>query len=155
MEVALQSLRVALTMVLVLLAGAMAVASAGAATTPAQRAMVDQVNAVRTAHGLRPFRAHPMLHRTARRYARWMLRHDYFGHQQRIRAGSRFSLVGENLAWHSGWRPRVTGTVRAWLGSPGHRALLLDPRFRWLGAGMARGNLSGMAATTWVLHFGG
>jgi uncharacterized protein YkwD len=149
-----QSLRVALTTVLVLLAGAMLVASAGA-TTPAQRAMVDQVNAVRAAHGLNPFRADPLLHRTARRYARWMLRNDYFGHQERIRAGSRFALVGENLAWHSGWRPRVAGTVRAWLGSPGHRALLLDPRFRWLGAGMARGTLSGTAGTTWVLHFGG
>ena len=129
--------------------------TAAQAASPAQRAMVKQVNSVRAAHGLRPLRAAPALHRSARRYAAWMLRHDYFGHLRRIRASSRFGLLGENLAWHSGRRPRIGWTVRAWLGSPGHRALLLHPRFRWLGAGMARGTMGARSATAWVLHFGG
>jgi uncharacterized protein YkwD len=154
MEGPVQSLRVALTTVLVLLAGVTLVGPAGAAT-PTQRAMVEQVNAVRAGHGLSPLGAAPALHRSARHYARWMVRNDYFGHLQRIRGGGRFDLLGETLAWHSGMRPRVAWTVRAWLGSPGHRALLLDPRFRWLGAGMARGRMSGTAATVWVLHLGG
>jgi uncharacterized protein YkwD len=154
MEEPVQSLRVVLTTVLALSAGVTLVGPAGAAT-PVQRAMVEQVNAVRAGHGLRALRASPALHRSARRYARWMVRSDYFGHLSRIRAAGDFDLLGETLAWHSGSRPRVGGTVRAWLGSPGHRALLLDPRFRWLGAGMARGRLSGTAATVWVLHLGG
>ena len=150
----MQSLRMALTTVLALLAGVTLVGPAGAAT-PVQRAMVDEVNAVRAGHGLRSLSAAPVLHRSARRYARWMVRNDYFGHLSRIRAASRFALLGETIAWHSGLRARVAWTVRAWLGSPGHRALLLDPRFRWLGAGMARGRLSGTTATVWVLHLGG
>jgi uncharacterized protein YkwD len=44
--------------------------------------------------------------------------------------------------------------VRGWMQSPPHRALILHLGFRWLGAGMARGRLSGQRATTWVLHFG-
>jgi uncharacterized protein YkwD len=136
---------------LLLLAGT----TAAQAASPAQRAMVQKVNSVRAAHGLRALRQAPKLRRSARSYAAWMLRHDYFGHLGRIRASSRFGLLGENLAWHSGGRPRVGWTVRAWLGSPGHRALLLHPRFRWLGAGMARGTMGSYRATAWVLHFGG
>jgi uncharacterized protein YkwD len=129
--------------------------TAAQAASPAQQAMVHKVNSVRAAHGLRPLHPAPALHHSADRYAAWMLRHDYFGHLRRIRASSRFGLLGENLAWHSGGRPRVGWTVRAWLGSPGHRALLLHPRFRWLGAGMARGTMGSYRATAWVLHFGG
>jgi uncharacterized protein YkwD len=136
---------------LLLLAGT----TAAHAASPAQHAMVKQVNSVRAAHGLRPLRPTPALHRSATRYAAWMLHHNYFGHLRRIRASSRFGLLGENLAWHSGGRPRIGWTVRAWLGSPGHRALLLHPRFRWLGAGMARGTMGARRATAWVLHFGG
>jgi uncharacterized protein YkwD len=125
-----------------------------AAARPVERAMLEKVNSVRADHDLEPLRAAPRLHRSARRYARWMLRHDYFGHQERIRA-PRFRLLGENLAWHTGRRPRVRGTFRAWLRSPGHRALILDARFRWIGAGMARGRMGEQPATTWVLHLGG
>jgi uncharacterized protein YkwD len=83
-----------------------------------------------------------------------MLRADYFGHQPRIRASSRYSRLGENLAWRTGPRPRVRYTVAAWLNSPPHRALMLSRGFRWLGAGVARGRLDGRAGTAWVLHFG-
>ena len=145
--------RRAATAVLVLLAALPALPASAA--TPAENEMVEQVNAVRADQGLRPFRAEPRLGRSAGSYAQWMLRHDYFGHLERIRAASGFSLVGENLAWHTGLRPRVAGTVRAWLDSPPHRALMLSSRFRWIGAGMARGRLDGLISTTWVLHLGG
>ena len=142
------------TALLVLLAGALPAMPAGAAT-PVEDEMVDQVNAVRAGQGLKPLRPEPRLNQSAGSYAQWMLRHDYFGHQERIRATAGFARLGENLAWHTGWRPRVTGTVRAWLDSPGHRALMLSSRFRWIGAGTARGRLNGLAGTTWVLHLGG
>jgi uncharacterized protein YkwD len=117
--------------------------------------MLAAVNEVRAQHGLPGYRGSRTLHRSARRYARWMLRSDYFGHVSRIRASSRYSLLGENLAWHSGRRPRIRRTVRAWMRSPTHRALILHPGFRWLGAGIARGRLQGYMGTAWVLHFGG
>jgi uncharacterized protein YkwD len=142
------------TALLVLLAGGLPAMPAGAAA-PAEDEMVDQVNAVRAGQGLRPLRPEARLNRSAGSYAEWMLRNDYFGHQERIRAARGFARVGENLAWHSDWRPRVAGTVQAWLDSPGHRALMLSSSFRWIGAGMARGRMGGLAGTTWVLHLGG
>jgi uncharacterized protein YkwD len=128
---------------------------ASAEAHPLQHRMLNAVNDVRTAHGLRPLRGAPRLHRSARSYARWMVRHNYFGHLGRIRASGRFSLLGENLAWHSGRRPAVRRTLRQWMGSAGHRALILSGSFRWAGAGMTRGQLGGRMATVWVLHFGG
>ena len=130
-------------------------ASAQAANRDLQQRMLGAVNEVRAKHGLGPFRGAGSLNRSASRYARWMLRADYFGHLARIRASSRFSLLGENLAWHSGRRPRVARTVRLWMNSSLHRALILHPSFRWLGAGVARGRLYGRRATSGVLHFGG
>jgi uncharacterized protein YkwD len=120
-----------------------------------QQRMLHALNAVRAQHGLAPFHGSASLHRSASAYARWMLRSDYFGHLSRIRASGRFARLGEALAWHSGGRAHVTRTVRHWMHSPPHRALILHPGFRWVGAGMARGRLRGHGATTWVLHFGG
>lgn len=134
--------------------GAAAPTPAGAAI-PEEKAMVGKVNAVRADHGLRALRSSSSLGASARRYAHWMLRADYFGHQQRIRASSRYSRLGENLAWHPGRRTRVRSTLRSWLSSAPHRALLLSRGFRWLGAGTARGRMGPRAGTTWVLHFGG
>jgi len=129
-------------------------ASAGARTM-IHVDMLHAVNAVRAQHGLAPFRHAKTLHRSASKYARWMLRADYFGHLSRIRASSRFSLLGENLAWNAGRRWRVGRTVRSWMNSPPHRALILHPGFHWMGAGVARGRLGGRMVTAWVLHFGG
>lgn len=117
--------------------------------------MVATVNNVRADHGLRPLRPAPRLARSAGRYARWMLRTDYFGHLSRIRASSRFRVLGETLAWHTGRRVRVRATVRSWLRSPPHRALILSGSFRWIGAGHARGRLHSRPSTMWVLHLGG
>ncbi len=124
------------------------------ASTPAEQRMVKKVNAVRAGHGLPRVRASRPLGSSAGRYARWMLRADYFGHLSRIRASSRYSTLGENLAWHTYRRPRVGYTMRSWLHSPPHRGLILSSGFRWVGAGVARGRLNGRAGTTWVLHFG-
>lgn len=120
-----------------------------------QAAMVRAVNDARTSHDLRPLRRETRLARSARAYARWMLRVDYFGHVDRIRTSARFRVLGETIAWHTGRRARVRGTLRRWLRSPPHRALILSRRFRWIGAGLARGRMHGRPSTTWVLHLGG
>ena len=130
-------------------------AGAGAVGDELPQRMVAAVNEVRAQHGLPALGASASLHRSARRYARWMLRADYFGHLDRIRASSSYSMLGENLSWHSGGRPRIARTVRSWMNSAPHRALILHPGFRWLGAGLARGKLGGRRVTAWVLHLGG
>jgi uncharacterized protein YkwD len=139
----------------VLACGAVLAVPAPAVADGNQQRMLQVLNAVRAQHGLAPFHGSASLHRSASAYARWMLRSEYFGHLGRIRASGRFSRLGEALAWHSERGARVSRTVRRWMHSPPHRALILYPGFRWLGAGMARGRLSGQRATTWVLHFGG
>jgi hypothetical protein len=130
-------------------------AGAGADETELPRRMLAAVNEARAHHGLAAFDGAPTLHRSARRYARWMLRADYFGHLGSIRASSRFSLLGENLSLHPGSSPRVSATVRRWMHSPPHRGLILHPSLSWLGAGVAHGRLDGRGVTAWVLHFGG
>jgi uncharacterized protein YkwD len=139
----------------VLACGAVLAVAAPVGADGNRQRMLHALNVVRAQHGLAPFHGSSSLRHSASAYARWMLRADFFGHLSRIRARGSFSTIGEALAWHSGGRARVHRTVRAWMHSPPHRALILHPGFRWLGAGMARGSLSGQRATTWVLHFGG
>jgi uncharacterized protein YkwD len=139
----------------VLACGAMLAVAAPAPADGNQQRMLQALNAVRSQYGLAPFHGSASLHRSASAYARWMLRSEYFGHLDRIRASRRFARLGEALAWHSGRGARVSRTVRGWMQSAPHRALILHPGFRWVGAGVARGRLSGRRATTWVLHFGG
>ncbi|HEX2127578.1 MAG TPA: CAP domain-containing protein [Thermoleophilaceae bacterium] len=140
--------------VLVLVGWALGPPSASQAGS-AQKEMVRAVNGARADHGLKPLHSAPRLECSARAYARWMLRANYFGHQSRIRTRARFRVLGETLAWHSGRRARVRRTLRAWLHSPPHRALILSGRFGWIGAGTASGRLAGRPARTWVLHLGG
>ena len=46
--------------------------------------------------------------------------------------------MGENLAMIPGCGPEAAATtVQLWLKSPGHRANLLNPSFRWVGPGVA------------------
>jgi uncharacterized protein YkwD len=82
------------------------------------------------------------------------MRTDSFHHASRIQASSRFKRLGEALALHPGWRPKRSVTVRRWLRSSGHRALLLSSRFRYVGAGMARGRYGSGYATIWTLQLG-
>ena len=147
--------RLAGAVVLLLVGWALATpAMSHAAAHAHQLDMLNAVNEVRAQHGLRLFRGAPGLHRSAHAYAHWMLRNGYFGHLSRIRA-SGFSRIGENLAYHTGLRPSPRVTVQRWLASPPHKALMLSPGFRWLGAGMAQGRFGTGPATLWVLHFGG
>lgn len=143
------------------LALAAAVAAAVAAP-PAQSqlvgttlAMADNVNRIRQAHGLPVLRATPELTWSASGYARSMLDQDRFGHLTSIRAPAHFGRLGETLAWHAGWRPRVDSTVSGWMRSPTHRAVLLNPSYRVIGAALWYGHYGRGRATAWVAHLGG
>jgi uncharacterized protein YkwD len=126
-------------------------ANAGAG---AELKAIDALNQVRTSNGLAPLRASGSLGQSANSYARWMLDHDFFGHQPRIPVASRFHTAGETLAWHSGFRPGPRRTVRQWMNSPSHRAVLLSSAFHMVGMGMERGRLGSRPVTMWVAHLG-
>jgi uncharacterized protein YkwD len=130
-------------------------ATAVAKIPPESAAMIQKVNEMRRSSGLPTLQTSEALTGSARNYAHYMLKNDYFGHLASIRAGGNFLTVGETLEWHSGWRPRVATTFRRWMGSPTHRALLLSPAFHYIGTGKVRGRFGRRTATAWVAHLGG
>jgi uncharacterized protein YkwD len=110
------------------------------------------INGERFAHGARAVRLDGRLSAVARAHSADMVAHRYFGHASRsgasfatrIAAGGwmrrrRAWAVGEDLAWGTGERATPAGLVAAWMASPPHRAVLLDPRYRALGIGIAAG----------------
>jgi uncharacterized protein YkwD len=105
------------------------------------------VNLERASRGIPKLRADRRLGRAARGYARLMARRDFFAHVSpagstlgsRVRRARFRGSVGEVLAWgqRGGGTPRAL--VNGWLRSPGHRAILLSPRFRRIGVGSSMG----------------
>jgi uncharacterized protein YkwD len=137
-----------------ILAAIVALLPASAQAAGPSRAMVRKINAFRAERGLPRLRTSPALRSSADRYARTMMDRDYFGHAARIQASSLFSRKGEVLAAHPGRRALVSSTLGKWKMSPGHRAILLDRSFRWIGAGRDYGRLGARRTTIWVVHVG-
>jgi uncharacterized protein YkwD len=129
-------------------------AKAGAAEVLQRNAvepnLVDQINQVRRAHGLRALRFSDLLAHAAQRHATNMAAKGYFRHDFKkdgnwygfgtwIRwywPGPGFTswTAGENLAWGA---PRLGASkaVTMWMNSPGHRANILG-RWRRIGVGI-------------------
>jgi uncharacterized protein YkwD len=128
--------------------------ASGAANEGAEAQMVSAINGVRAQHGLAALRPSSSLTGSAERYSRWLMANDTFRHLSSIQASSRFSMLGEALAWHSGRNFSVRATLDRWMGSPSHRAIVLSPVMRWQGAGVTRGRMGATRATVWVLHVG-
>jgi uncharacterized protein YkwD len=131
-----------------------ALPAAPASAVPAEVKMFKKINKIRRAHGKARLRPSYSLFVSAKLYALRMMRSNYFGHQARIPVAARFRAAGETLAWHSGWRLTPRRTVRRWMHSPPHRAVLLSSRFNRLGVGRSRGNYAGHRASMWVAHIG-
>ena len=115
--------------------------------------MVERVNDARSDNGLRPLRSAPALARASSSFSHYLMRRDAFGHGNGVNA-SGFRGMGEALSLHFGFRPKVGRTVRRWLASPTHRAVLLKPSANWIGVGITRGRFRGARATIWVLQVG-
>jgi uncharacterized protein YkwD len=94
------------------------------------------------------------LHRSARRFAVAVRRRGVLAHGPAIAAPARFRVRGENLALTGGRRADPALVVRLWLRSSAHRAVMLSPRMRWVGAGASSGRFRRAQATVWVLHVG-
>jgi uncharacterized protein YkwD len=133
---------------------ALATPALATAKSPVEK-MTAKINASRARHGLPPLRRSPSLTRSSRRFARWMMAHDFFGHRALVSADHhRFHNLGEAIAMHTGRKLGIGMTIRSWLRSPPHRTLVLTRSMRWLGAGVSRGNFGGRRRTIWVLQVG-
>ncbi len=119
--------------------------------------VLRQLNAIRAGHGLAALRSSPRLNAAAAQHSREMAEDGYFDHSSfdgtsfstRIShwyptAGYRSWSVGENLLWSS---PTVdpAGALDLWMGSAGHRANILSPRWREIGIGAVHSTSTGGA----------
>jgi uncharacterized protein YkwD len=124
--------------------------------------VIDEERAKR---GRPRLREQGQLERAAERHARDMVRRRYFSHttpegrtfDERLQPYTRgFEwTVGETLGWgrRSGATPEQI--VRAWLASPSHRRVLLDPDYRDVGIGVAPGlPLSTDPGATFAVDYG-
>lgn len=116
--------------------------------------MVRAINHSREVRGLSPLAVSGDLRASSRSYTHWMLTAGYFGHAARVRTSAAFPCVGEVLSVHAGSLARVRGTVRAWLASPSHRAVLLNPAYASVGAARATGVFQSRTSTMWTVHLG-
>jgi uncharacterized protein YkwD len=125
-------------------------AEAAITTDPLDETLLNEVNAVRTRHGMRAVVPSRQLDRAATIRSRDMARRGYFGHTlpggtpywARVKlvypvAGFRTWLVGENLFW-SARASTPRSVVRAWVNSLPHRRVLLRPYWRDAGVGAVR-----------------
>lgn len=128
--------------------------------------LLAQINAVRAAHGLRPFAASPALARAAAGHSKSMASLGFFAHDSRDGApfwqrvkrfyGPRTGTwtVGENLASFGGLAPSAEAIVDAWMASPAHRANLLRRLYREAGVAIVHNPSAGgvfAGRPTWVI----
>ena len=133
------------------------------------RSAVCLINKQRARRGLRKLRLNARLSAAARRHTLDMVKRNYFGHTSKsgtdvvdrltrtgYMRGARAWTVGENLAWGSGTRSTPREIVASWMQSPGHRANILQRRFREIGIGVVFGAPQGSngPAATYTTTFG-
>ena len=126
-------------------------ASAGVAT---ETSVLREMNRVRTLHHLQPLQVHPSLEQAARSHSLALLRENVFTHGDFAARIRNYDVpgtaAGENLAWGAGRAATARAVVGGWLSSPGHRANLLRPGFRYVGVGTATGRFAGVSGATVV-----
>ncbi|MFP4344945.1 MAG: CAP domain-containing protein [Anaerolineales bacterium] len=103
--------------------------------------VVGLVNARRVEAGCPPLSPDPLLRAAAQGHSEDMARYDFFDHtgsdgrsagDRLVSVGYAYALYGENLAGGSSSPEEV---VADWMGSPGHRANLLNCDFEEVGVG--------------------
>jgi uncharacterized protein YkwD len=149
--------------------------AAAASATPQQSALasalIREINDMRREHGLKPFSASAKLSAAAAQHTREMGANGYFEHEsydstpfwkriERWYPSKRWRSwsVGENLLYSS---PDVTASegVELWMGSPPHRANLLNRTWREIGISAihfdaAPGEYDGQPVTIVTADFG-
>lgn len=118
-----------------------------------ERDVIRVVNGVRDSYDARPLQSNDAMTRAARGHARELAQRGVLDHASSTpgretfakRLGAEgapaFTLAGENLIQLPYIARDVADeAVKSWLGSPSHRAQLLEPTFTDTGVGIARAN---------------
>jgi uncharacterized protein YkwD len=110
--------------------------------------LLAAMNAARADAGLAPLTWDPDLAAVALARARDLIEHDYFDHygpdgrsafSELAARGIRYGLAGENLARNNYAEAKtVQAAFQGLMGSPGHRANILEPRFSRVGIAAVR-----------------
>jgi uncharacterized protein YkwD len=136
--------------------------AASASPGKLRSALMCLINRKRSANGLRALKVDRRLQKAASRHAHDMLRNRYFDHQRRggpdlterlRRAGWDGRAWGENIAYGCGSMGTPRATLRMWMHSPPHRAILLSGTYRNGGLGVTDRALCG-SGSMWVLDVG-
>lgn len=111
-----------------------------------QQQILTLVNVERKKANLQPLTLNSQLGQAAQNHTNDMVSKRYFSHTSpsggtmtsRVNAtGYVYSTIGENIAAGSS---TANATMTQWMNSPGHRANILNPKFRELGVGYAPSN---------------
>jgi uncharacterized protein YkwD len=111
-----------------------------------EQATLREINTARASRDLGRLQYDDGLASAATDQSDWMAANDVLGHRAGLagRLGAvapDADLWGETVAWMPGSRTTLARrTVRAWLRSPPHRAILLMPAMRSVGVGEADGD---------------
>jgi len=120
-----------------------------------RQGIISSTNSQRGENNLPPLVASTKLHAAAMKKVQDMFLKQYFAHvspdgRQASDLASdqnyEYIAIGENLALGNFENDKIL--VQAWMDSPGHRANILDRRFREIGVAAARGIYEGR--TTWL-----
>jgi uncharacterized protein YkwD len=137
-------------------------------TTEIRAATLCLLNIERNERSVASLHSNTSLGKVAARYSRQMVDDRFFDHVSpggsslvtRVRKttylrGARSWSLGENLAWGTGSLATPRQTVEDWMNSPGHRANILNGKFRDIGIGVAEGTPSaGSDGATYTTNFG-
>lgn len=97
------------------------------------------INFDRHLYGLSPLRENYLLDRAAQSHAQDMVNRHYFAHNSPdgrtpwdfiVKEGYGYQTAGENLARNF---TDLNKEEKAWMNSPGHRANILNPKFKEIG----------------------
>jgi uncharacterized protein YkwD len=94
---------------------------------PLEHSLIERTNAERTRYGLPALAIDATLVRSARQHAAWMTANQVLQHTS--------AMVAENIA---AGQPTVGRVVQDWMNSSGHRANILNPRYRRIGVAAYR-----------------
>jgi uncharacterized protein YkwD len=143
--------------------GTLSGTTAMATTLKPRTVLLRDVNSVRSQHGLRALSPSRLLRLAAKRHSDDMINRDYFGHTA-PGGGTLYDRIvksgfvrgysweaGETLAWGTGSLAHPGQIVKAWLGSPEHRAILLSSTWTRIGISRACGTFLGHSgACVWT-----
>jgi len=120
---------------------AAAPAGSGSTAQTLTNDLFDRLNAERRARGLAPLKWDADLARVAGEWSAQMARTGNFAHRDLGAAGSlpgmsKFSALGENIAWVEGYPSMGNQLHVGWMKSEGHRANMLQRGFDSVGIGV-------------------